>query len=90
MKYLYCILPSGNAPEFPRLDDEVRRSGVVAHYAKAMMGRVYRVAEDEMIKLPKDKKGHYLGGPDSGHSMYPLTSTTLRDVAGKSPKWVRV
>ena len=70
---LYCILPSGNADEFPQLDSELIRRGVAAKYCESRHGsRIYWIPNSELGKLPVDDKGAYLGDDNSGHSIYPL------------------
>lgn len=79
--YYYCILPNGNAPEFPALDAELRKRGVVAHrHNFGSGGAVYRIHRTELHKLPIDKDRNdepYLGDDNSGHSIYHLNTAAL-------------
>lgn len=89
MKTQYCILPSGNATEFPRLDSELKRRGVKASFAPLPNGgRLYRIPGAEQRKLPRDAGGRYLGDDNSGRSIYPLTGAAIAALfsPGK-PKW---
>lgn len=78
MIYYYCILPSGNRSEFGNLDAELKKRGVAADYADLHAGgRLYRIPQTELPKLPKDEKGPYLGDDDSGHTIYPLVDEAI-------------
>jgi hypothetical protein len=73
MEYYYCILPSGNKSEFFELDCELIRRVVDAHITNLPGGgRIYRISEDDLCRLPLDEKGPYLGDDDSGHSLYKM------------------
>ena len=91
MTYQYCSLPSGNASEFPELDDEIIQRGIVAHFsAFESGGRMYRIAEEEMTKLPHDERGPYLGTDNSGHSMYPIADIEGRLLYFRGSAWQQV
>lgn len=71
--YLYCILPEGNSPEFPELDLELQTRQVRSDYLLIKGGgRIYRIHESCLTKLPQDDEGPYLGTDDSGHSIYKM------------------
>jgi hypothetical protein len=69
--YRYCYLPSGNSYEFPELEDEMLRRGIELEYSYLHHGggRVYRLKETDLDKLPIDKEGPFFGDSDSGHSL---------------------
>lgn len=71
-EWLYCFLPDANSEEFPELDVELRRRGVIAEVAEVEGGggRVYRVHRSCLSKLPRDEKGPYIGSDDSGHFLF--------------------
>lgn len=72
-QYLYCILPSGNSDEFKELDDELVKREITSDYWGLLSGgRIYRISEDQLPKLPSDNKGPYLGTEYSGHSIYKM------------------
>ena len=76
MDYMYCILPSGNAPEFPMLDAELVARRVHAWYRTMRGGgRIYRIDACDIPKLPYDAQAqeHYLGDDKSGHRIYQLS-----------------
>ncbi len=86
----YCILPGGNASEFPGLDSEIIGRGVVADYSElASGGRIYRIRKG-LRKLPRDEKGHYLGDDNSGHSVYNMGKADeyKSDIGGSD--WIRI
>ena len=71
MKYKYCILPGGNAREFPQLDKELMKRRVKAEICRLIQGgRIYRIPVSQLGRLPKDEKGPYLGDDERGHSIY--------------------
>ena len=70
-KYWYCQLPAGNAREFPRLDEELRKRRVKAEICRLIQGgRIYRIPVSQLSRLPKDEKGPYLGDAESGHTIW--------------------
>lgn len=76
--YRYCMLPGGNADQFPDIDAELKRLGVTFSYCQAQNndGRIYRISSVEGSKLPTDNYKGVRGvpylpdAPDSGHSLY--------------------
>lgn len=78
-KYHYCLLPSGNEREFPRIELRLKRLNIGASYAYTLGGRCYRIPSDKIHRLPKDYHDEKGYGPylpvddDSGHSIYQLT-----------------
>ena len=93
MNYKYCILSSGNADEFPKLDKEMKKRRVKCDYLNLNSGgRIYRIAEIEFQKLPRDRSGYYFGDDKSGHSMYnlPDIKNIQKEWAGKNLKWKNI
>lgn len=89
-RYRYCFLPSGNTSEFPLLDAELGRRGVGAEYLILEGGgRCYRVPEKDMIRMPKDGKGHYLGNDNAGYSMYKTDPKFWEDLSTDA-EWRKV
>jgi len=73
MEYYYCILGGGNRSEFFELDRELIFRAVDAYVTNLRGGgRIYRIDEDDLCRLPFDEKGPYLGDEDSGHSLYKM------------------
>lgn len=71
--FQYCILPSGNAREFPELDAELQVRQVRSDYWELKNGgRIYRIHPGDLAKLPQDEQGPYLGTDNSGHSIYSM------------------
>ena len=73
MKYLGVLLPNGNVNELPELNKEMARRSItpIIKWTKAG-GFFYLIPEDQVHLLPKDKRGHYLGDDNSGHTIYPI------------------
>jgi hypothetical protein len=70
---LGCILPSGNAAEFQKLDAEMQRRGINPLFRTHDTGaRTYIILERDIPKLPSDERGPYFGNDESGHSIYPV------------------
>lgn len=70
---LGCIIPVGNAAEFPKLDAEMQRRGINPLVREHEIGgRTYIILDRDIPKLPTDEKGPYLGDDNSGHSIYPI------------------
>jgi hypothetical protein len=68
-----CILPSGNAAEFPKIDAELQRREIkplVRHHDTG--ARTYLILDRDIPKLPTDERGPYLGDENSGHAIYPI------------------
>lgn len=79
MKFYGCILPSGNAGEFSKLDDELIKRGIAFGVANMPNGgRIYKIPEDQLHKLPQDEQGPYLGDDDSGHTIYPIDGELVK------------
>lgn len=73
MNFQYCILPSGNASEFPELDAELQARQVHSDYWQLDSGgRIYRIHPSGLTNLPQDDQGPYLGTDNSGHSIYSM------------------
>lgn len=69
--YRYRFLPGGNSLEFPRLDQELKDRNVRAEVSEMLSGgRMYRLPEDDLPKLPTDEDGPYLGDDKSGYSLH--------------------
>lgn len=92
-KMYVCILPGGNADEFPKIDAEcVRRRAHVEYCNLRARGRMYHVPDHEMVNLPHDIGGPYLGDDDSGHglSLLPVAHVDkLREEWGAGP-WLQI
>ena len=91
MRYYYCIMPSDAG--FPLVDAELSKRRVDASYmALAPGGRIYRLAETEMTKLPRDKVSHYLGAESiGGWGMYPLSDVDeVVKICGGNGDWTKV
>lgn len=70
MAFRHCILGDGNASEFPQLVEECKERGVrLQHSALPGGGRIFRIPEADLDKLPKDEDGPYFGDDNSGHSL---------------------
>lgn len=92
MSGLYCILPSGNASEFPRLDRELKRRQITSWYATLPAGgRLYKIAHEDIHKLPHDEHCSYVGDAKNGHSVYPMRDPEayVKELSGTC-RWVRV
>jgi hypothetical protein len=75
-----CILPSGNRYEFANLDAELKKRGITAEIKNLKRGgRIYRIQDSQLHLLPHDELGPYLGDDDSGHSIYEIDETMMRD-----------
>lgn len=75
-EYLYCILPGGNAEEFPELAAEMAKRGIAAEWlALDGDGRVFRVSRADFAKLPVDpeNKEPYFGDDESGHGLHHIS-----------------
>ncbi len=69
--YRYRYLPSGNAIEFPRIDKELKDRQVQAEVSEMLSGgRMYRLPEGDLFKMPMDDEGPYLGDDKSGYSLH--------------------
>lgn len=89
--YLYCILPSGNEDEFEDLDRELIKRGVDAEYRETLAeGRIYRIPGLQILKLPTDEDGAYLGDDTSGHSIYPLGESYINRVCESKSVWKNI
>lgn len=85
----YCILPSGNKDEFLELDCELIRRRVDAHISMLTAGgRLYRIPESDLNKMPLDEKGPYLGDEESGHSIYKLKDAEYNRVEWGGSDWI--
>lgn len=69
---VFCILPSGNAFDFPEIDRRLKALGVKAQAATTKAGgRIYRIPADYIQRLPTDDGGHFLPcADDEGYSIY--------------------
>jgi hypothetical protein len=92
--HYYCILPGGNAEEFPELDAELKRRGIKATFTPIRGGRIYRIDRNYVPKLPVDrwKRGDdkgtndpYLGDDHSGHSIYYIPKAGLAQLLRVKP-----
>ena len=85
--FYYCILPNGNAPEFPELNAELLRRGIAAHYSDTggSGARIYRIHRRDIHKLPSDGRGPYLGDDESGHGIYHLNKEALKALTTINP-----
>jgi hypothetical protein len=87
----YCILPDGNATEFPKLDAELVRRRIAAQYVPMRAGgRIYRIPKRQLTKLPKDARGRYLGDDESGHTIYSLPLQYINEVAEAGWVWLDI
>lgn len=77
---LYCILPSGNASEFPWLERELIKRKVRS-FKKHLKsgGMAYKINVKYQHLLPKDKGSHYLGDDNHGHSLTLTVGQLRRD-----------
>jgi hypothetical protein len=74
MTHAYKILPSGNRFEFPLLDDELRRRGVVFDVSEFPTGaRMYRFPTAQLGKFPKGGSGRPVLGFDDDRGYYTLS-----------------
>jgi len=88
-EFRYCVLPSGNREDFPALDAELARRGVRWSFLELRPGgRIYRIPDSELEKLPWDEEHQerYLGDDDSGHTIYRLSEPEIRSLAAELPK----
>lgn len=70
MKFKYVQLPELNGWEFPLLDAEMMSRGIRAEYSDLSSGgRIYRIAVDDLQRLPVDGEGPYFGDENSGHGL---------------------
>ena len=91
MKFKYCILSGGNSFEFPELENELKRRDIRASYCTLKAnGRIFAIPAEDFRKLPRDKKGPYLGDDDSGHSIYSLDIEHCRKVWPDMGPWVAI
>lgn len=69
----YVILPSGNSYDFPNIDQYCLEKNIKVQYSNlGSGGRIYKIPETEISKLPKDETGPYFGDDNSGWSFYDL------------------
>lgn len=73
-RYYYCILPSGNAPEFPRIESNLARAGIPFEVCDSVSGgRAYRIRDEWVRMLPVWGGKPYLPVEwDHGHSVYTI------------------
>lgn len=89
MEYYYCILPSGNSSEFEELDAELILRVVDAYVTNLKSGgRIYRIDEDDLCRLPIDEKGPYLGDDNSGHSIYKMSEADYNRQEWGGSEWI--
>jgi hypothetical protein len=89
MEYHYCILPSGNREEFFELDLELIRRGTDSSISMLETGgRIYRIPDTDLSKLPTDDKGPYLGNDNSGHSIYKLDDAEYNRTSWGGTSWI--
>lgn len=101
-EYLYRLLPSGNANEFPAMDANIVERGITAWYSEDKFidptrgsGRYYRIlkSDESKLKWDEDFKEYYLPvKEDSGHSLYPSDDEYVKKCKRKwgMGKWKRV
>lgn len=69
--FSYRFLPSGNSHEFSHIDEELIRRNVNADISEILSGgRIYRIPNEDLSKLPHDEAGPYLGDEITGYSLF--------------------
>lgn len=91
-KHHYCLLPSGNKNEFPRMEMELRRLKVGAYYMRRRHGgRWYRVPSNKVKNLPKWKGEPYIPVADGhGHGMYTIRLSIVNQIREKRSIWIKL